>query len=101
MAASRHQNKSTLARRMSYLIVPGKYDSQALLKAIGKPAAKPAAHRRRRRAGGADERADQHRADGREGNTADIAIYDVRDKTASPCGGPRAGAGWWIAHQVA
>ncbi|MBW8708924.1 MAG: fasciclin domain-containing protein, partial [Alphaproteobacteria bacterium] len=28
------QNKSTLARRMSYLIVPGKYDSQALLRLI-------------------------------------------------------------------
>src|SRR5579883_3517581 len=34
MAAEGPQPKSTLARRMSYLIVPGKYDSQALLKVI-------------------------------------------------------------------
>ena len=31
LAAAGAQPKSTLARRMSYLIVPGKYDSQALL----------------------------------------------------------------------
>ena len=33
-AAAGNQPKSTLARRMSYLIVPGKYDSQALLRVI-------------------------------------------------------------------
>src|SRR5882762_8595938 len=33
-AAQGVQSKSSMARRMSYLIVPGKYDSQALLKAI-------------------------------------------------------------------
>ena len=66
---------------MSYLVVPGKYDSQALLRLISEARRRgQAAHRRRRRPGGADERADQHHADGREGNTADIAIYDVRDK---------------------
>src|SRR6266404_1236330 len=33
-AADGVQSKSSLARRMSYLIVPGRYDSQALLKVI-------------------------------------------------------------------
>jgi uncharacterized surface protein with fasciclin (FAS1) repeats len=33
-AAAGAEPKSTLARRMSYLIVPGKYDSQALLRVI-------------------------------------------------------------------
>src|SRR3954471_246461 len=34
MAAAGASSKSTMARRMSYLIVPGKYDSQALLRVI-------------------------------------------------------------------
>ena len=75
------QPKSTLARRMSYLIVPGKYDSQALLRVISEAGGEA---KLRTAEGGVlvarmngptnivvmDER----------GNTADIAIYDVRDK---------------------
>ena len=80
-AANGPQPKSSLARRMSYLIVPGRYDSQALLKAISEGGGEA---RLRTAEGGAllarmngstnimvmDER----------GNIADIAIYDVRDK---------------------
>lgn len=72
---------SNMGRRMSYLIVPGRYDSQALLKAINEGGGEA---RLRTAEGGTllvrmngptnimvmDER----------GNMADIAIYDVRDK---------------------
>jgi uncharacterized surface protein with fasciclin (FAS1) repeats len=75
------QPKSGLGRRLSYLIVPGRYDSQALLKAINEGGGEA---RLRTAEGGLlvarmngstnimvmDER----------GNIADIAIYDVRDK---------------------
>ena len=75
------QPKSKQGRQMSYLIVPGRYDSQALLKAINEGGGEA---RLRTAEGGAllarmngstnimvmDER----------GNMADIAIYDVRDK---------------------
>jgi uncharacterized surface protein with fasciclin (FAS1) repeats len=75
------QPKSSLGRRLSYLIVPGRYDSQALLKAINEGGGEA---RLRTAEGGVlvarlngptnimvmDER----------GNIADIAIYDVRDK---------------------
>ncbi len=80
-AAAGRQPKSSLARRMSYLIVPGRYDSQALLRIINEGGGEA---RLRTAEGGTlvarmngptnivvmDER----------GNTADIAIYDVRDK---------------------
>jgi uncharacterized surface protein with fasciclin (FAS1) repeats len=80
-AAAGPQSKSGLARRMSYLIVPGKYDSQALLRVISEAGGEA---KLRTAEGGIlvarmngptnivlmDER----------GNTADIAIYDVRDK---------------------
>jgi uncharacterized surface protein with fasciclin (FAS1) repeats len=80
-AAAGTQPKSGLARRMSYLIVPGKYDSQALLRAISESGGEA---KLRTAEGGTlvarlngptnivvmDER----------GNTADIAIYDVHDK---------------------
>jgi uncharacterized surface protein with fasciclin (FAS1) repeats len=80
-ATSGNQPKSTLARRMSYLIVPGKYDSQALLRIISESGGEA---RLRTAEGGVlvarmngptnitvmDEK----------GNVADIAIYDVRDK---------------------
>jgi uncharacterized surface protein with fasciclin (FAS1) repeats len=80
-AAAGPQSKSSLARRMSYLIVPGKYDSQALLRVISEAGGDA---KLRTAEGGIlvarmngptnivlmDER----------GNTADIAIYDVRDK---------------------
>jgi len=75
------QSKSSLARRMSYLIVPGKYDSQALLRVINEAGGEA---KLRTAEGGTlvarmngptnivimDER----------GNTADIAVYDVHDK---------------------
>jgi len=81
MAAQGQQSKSSLARRMSYLIVPGKYDSQALLRLINEAGGDA---RLRTAEGGVliarmngptnivvmDEK----------GNIADIAIYDVRDK---------------------
>ncbi|HWU55098.1 MAG TPA: fasciclin domain-containing protein [Rhizomicrobium sp.] len=74
-------SKSGMGRRLSYLIVPGRYDSQALLKAINDGGGEA---RLRTAEGGTllvrlngptnimvtDER----------GNIADIAIYDVRDK---------------------
>jgi uncharacterized surface protein with fasciclin (FAS1) repeats len=80
-AAAGVQPKSSLARRMSYLIVPGKYDSQALLRVIGESGGEA---KLRTAEGGTlvarlngptnivvmDER----------GDTADIAIYDVHDK---------------------
>ena len=80
-AAAGAQPKSSLARRMSYLIVPGKYDSQALLRVISESGGEA---KLRTAEGGTlvvrlngptnivvmDER----------GNTADIAIYDVHDK---------------------
>jgi len=75
------QHNSNMGRRLSYLIVPGRYDSKALLKAISEGGGEA---RLRTAEGGtlvarmngstnimiADER----------GNIADIAIYDVRDK---------------------
>ena len=74
-------DKAQLARLMGYLVVPGKYDSQTLLKAIGEGGGQT---RLRTVEGGVllarmngptniilmDE----------NGNTADIAIYDVYDK---------------------
>ena len=74
-------DKAQLARLMGYLVVPGKYDSQGLLKAIGEGGGQA---RLRTVEGGVllarlngptniilmDER----------GNTADIAIYDVYDR---------------------
>ena len=75
------RDKAHLARLMGYLVVPGRYDSQALLKAIGEGAGQA---KLRTVEGGVllarmngptniilvDE----------SGNTADIAIYDIYDK---------------------
>jgi uncharacterized surface protein with fasciclin (FAS1) repeats len=92
-------NKAGLAQRLSYLIVPGTFDSQALLKQISLGGGET---RLRTVEGGVltarlngptnillmDER----------GRTADIAIYDVRsrngiimviDRMAAPSGPPR------------
>lgn len=80
-AQALEQNKAQLARMMGYLVVPGKYDSQALLRAIGESGG---AAKLRTVEGGVlvarmngptnvilvDEK----------GDTADIAIYDIYDK---------------------
>jgi uncharacterized surface protein with fasciclin (FAS1) repeats len=92
-------NKAQLAHRLGYLVVPGKFDSQALLEQISQGGGET----RLRTVGGGvltaklngltnillmDER----------GRTADIAIYDVRskngvimviDRMAAPSGPPR------------
>ena len=75
------QNKAQLARMMGYLVVPGKYDSQTLLRVIGE--------------GGGQAKLKTveggvlvARMNGptnvilmdEKGDTADIAIYDVYDK---------------------
>ncbi len=81
MAAAGNQPKSTLARRMSYLIVPGKYDSQALLRVISESGGEA---RLRTAEGGVIVA----RMNGptnivlmdEKGNVADISVYDVRDK---------------------
>ena len=75
------QNKSTLARRMSYLIVPGKYDSQALLKVIEEAGGEA----KLRTAEGGNLTAHMNGPTNiaimdERGNVANIAIYDVRDK---------------------
>jgi uncharacterized surface protein with fasciclin (FAS1) repeats len=80
-ARALEQNKTQLARMMGYLVVPGKYDSAALLKAIGEGGGEA---KLRTVEGGVllarmngptnvilmDEK----------GNSADIAVYDVYDK---------------------
>jgi len=81
MAAAGNQPKSTLARRMSYLIVPGKYDSQALLKVIEEAGGEA----RLRTAEGGTLVARMNGPTNiaimdEKGNMADIAIYDVRDR---------------------
>jgi len=81
LAAQGAQSKSSLARRMSYLIVPGRYDSQALLRLINESGGEA----RLRTAEGGVLLARMNGPtnivilDAR-GNVADIAIYDVRDK---------------------
>jgi uncharacterized surface protein with fasciclin (FAS1) repeats len=80
-AAFRTGDKAGLARRMRYLIVPGRYDSQALLRVINEGGGEAKLHTVE---GGVltarmngptnilltDER----------GDTADIAIYDIHDR---------------------
>jgi uncharacterized surface protein with fasciclin (FAS1) repeats len=80
-AAAGGQPKSTLARRMSYLIVPGKYDSQALLRVISESGGQA----KLRTAEGGTLVARMNGPTNivvmdEKGNTADIAIYDVHDK---------------------
>ena len=81
MAAAGAQSKATQARRMSYLIVPGKYDSQALLRVINEAGGEA----RLRTAEGGVLTARMNGPTNivvmdEKGNTADIAIYDVRDR---------------------
>jgi len=76
-----HSDKSNLGRRLSYLIVPGRYDSKALLKAINDGGGEA----RLRTAEGGTLVARMNGATNimvmdERGNIADIAIYDVRDK---------------------
>jgi uncharacterized surface protein with fasciclin (FAS1) repeats len=81
LAASGNQPKSTLARRMSYLIVPGKYDSQALLRVINEAGGE--AHLRTAEGGVLVAKMNGPTnivLMDEKGNVADIAIYDVRDK---------------------
>jgi uncharacterized surface protein with fasciclin (FAS1) repeats len=81
LAAAGSQSKSTLARRMSYLIVPGRYDSQALLRLISEAGGEA----KLRTAEGGTLVARMNGPTNivvmdEKGNTADIAVYDVRDK---------------------
>jgi len=88
------QNKATLARRMSYLIVPSKYDSQALLRLINETGGDA----RLRTAEGGTLVARMNRSTNivvmnKKGSIADIVIHGVRDKYGIiPCRGPRARA---------
>jgi len=80
-AAAGQQSKSTLARRMSYLIVPGKYDSAALLRVISEAGGEA----RLRTAEGGILVARMNGPTNiaimdEKGTTANIAIYDVRDR---------------------
>ena len=73
--------KASLARRMSYLIVPGRYDSQTLLRVIDEAGGQA----RLRTAEGGVLLARMNGPTNivildTRGNIADIAIYDVRDK---------------------
>lgn len=81
LAAAGTQAKSGLGRRMSYLIVPGKYDSQALLRLINEAGGDA----KLRTAEGGILVARMNGPTNivvmdEKGNTADIAVYDVRDK---------------------
>jgi uncharacterized surface protein with fasciclin (FAS1) repeats len=80
-AAAGSQSKSGLGRRMSYLIVPGKYDSQALLRLINEAGGDA----KLRTAEGGILVARMNGPTNivvmdEKGNAADIAVYDVRDK---------------------
>ena len=74
-------NQAKLARLMGYLVVPGKYDSQALLKVIGEGGGE--AKLRTVQGGVLVARMNGPTniiLTDEKGNTADIAIYDVYDK---------------------
>jgi uncharacterized surface protein with fasciclin (FAS1) repeats len=80
-AAAGQQPKGTLARRMSYLIVPGKYDSAALLRVISEAGGEA----RLRTAEGGVLVARMNgptniQVMDEKGQSANIAIYDVRDR---------------------
>jgi uncharacterized surface protein with fasciclin (FAS1) repeats len=75
------RDKAQLARLMGYLVVPGKYDSQNLLKAIGEGGGQA----KLRTVEGGILLAKMNGPTNvilmdEKGNTADIAVYDVYDK---------------------
>jgi uncharacterized surface protein with fasciclin (FAS1) repeats len=79
--AAATQSSATMARRMSYLIVPGKYDSTTLLRVINEAGGEA----KLRTAEGGVLTARMNGPTNivimdEKGNTADIAIYDVHDK---------------------
>lgn len=81
MSAAGPVPKAAQARRMSYLIVPGKYDSQALLKVIEESGGEA----KLRTAEGGMLTAHMNGPTNiaimdEKGNVANIAIYDVRDR---------------------
>jgi uncharacterized surface protein with fasciclin (FAS1) repeats len=80
-AAGVQPKSANMGRRLSYLIVPGRYDSQGLLKAINEGGGEA----RLRTAEGGTLLARMNGSTNiivmdERGNIADIAIYDVRDK---------------------
>jgi uncharacterized surface protein with fasciclin (FAS1) repeats len=80
-AAAGHQSKAALARRMRYMIVPGRYDSRALLRMITEEGGTT----RLRTVEGSDLTARMNGPTNivlmdERGHTADITIYDVRDR---------------------
>jgi len=80
-AAAGRQSKAGLARRMRYMIVPGRYDSRALLRMI----TEEGGSMRLRTVEGSDVTARMNGPTNivlmdERGHTADITIYDVRDK---------------------
>jgi uncharacterized surface protein with fasciclin (FAS1) repeats len=81
MAAAGPQSSAAMARRMSYLIVPGKYDSATLLRVINEAGGEA----KLRTAEGGVLTARMNGPTNivimdEKGNAADIAIYDVRDR---------------------
>jgi uncharacterized surface protein with fasciclin (FAS1) repeats len=81
MAAAGPQSNAAMARRMSYLIVPGKYDSATLLRVINEAGGEA----KLRTAEGGVLTARMNGPTNivimdEKGNTADIAIYDVHDR---------------------
>jgi uncharacterized surface protein with fasciclin (FAS1) repeats len=81
MAAAGPQSSAAMARRMSYLIVPGKYDSATLLRVINEAGGEA----KLRTAEGGILTARMNGPTNivimdEKGNIADIAIYDVHDK---------------------
>jgi uncharacterized surface protein with fasciclin (FAS1) repeats len=91
--------KNSLAERMGYLVVPGNYDSQALLRAIGEGGGR--AKLRTLEGGILTARLNgptNIQLMDEQGNTANIAIYDIHDKNGvthvidhmvQPAGSPR------------
>ena len=80
-AAAGRQAKAVLARRMRYMIVPGRYDSRALLRLINEEGGST----RLRTVEGSDVTARMNGPTNivlmdERGHSADITIYDVRDR---------------------